>query len=73
MIWRHKKLKNQQKPPRPPKATAQEAELLRYKVQLEDEIKHNYPDQRATNHFYNSWMKPYRHQKIIEKEPDEPP
>jgi hypothetical protein len=59
MIWKHNKPKNQQEPPRPPKTTAKEAELLRYKVQLEDEIKRNHPNQKATNHSYESWVKLY--------------
>ncbi|EOH93696.1 hypothetical protein [Enterococcus pallens] len=50
-----------------PKSTYKNAELYRYKLQLEDEIKAN-PLSELSRQFYKSMIRPY-----VEKEPEIPP
>lgn len=53
--------------PIPPETTYQQAELYRFKLLVEDEIKAN-PLSELSRQFYKSMARPY-----VEKEPEIPP
>lgn len=49
-----------------------QADLLRAKMEIEDELKNN-PDSVLTKQFYEQMTKPYRQPNEVEKEPEIPP
>lgn len=61
----------QEEPKKPPRTTKEQAELLRAKIEIEDELKSN-PDSATTKQFYNQMTKPFKQPNEAEKEPDEP-
>ena len=61
-----------EEPKKLPKTTKELADLLRAKIEIEDELKNN-PDSTLTKQFYEQMTKPFKQPNEADKEPDEPP
>ncbi|MBP1046166.1 hypothetical protein I6N96_07710 [Enterococcus sp. BWM-S5] len=62
----------EEEPKKIPQTTKEQADLLRAKIEIEDELK-NDPESTATKLFYDQMTKPFKQPNEIEKETDEPP
>jgi hypothetical protein len=61
-----------EEPKKPPQTTKEQADLLRAKIEIEDELKNN-PDSATTKQFYDQMTKPFKQPNEAEKKSDEPP
>lgn len=62
----------QEEPKKPPRTTKEQADLLRTKIEIEDELKSD-PYSVLTKQFYDQMTKPFKQPNGVEKEHDKPP
>lgn len=62
----------EEEPKKLPQTTKEQADLLRAKIEIEDELKNN-PDSATTKQFYEQMTRPFKQPNEAEKETNKPP